>query len=88
MTQSSQKVQKFDWKQELDEFTKMYLNDIIKETKKHRNAYLKAENPYLAQMWVAIALLNKKVKLLEEKVKFLESKINIKEELLKDLKKF
>ena len=77
-----------DWKQELDEFTKLYLNDIIKETKKFRNAYLKAETPYLAQMWVAIAILNRKIKLLEEKVKFLESKINIKEELLKDLKKF
>ncbi|HIQ51101.1 MAG TPA: hypothetical protein EYH54_03960 [Nautiliaceae bacterium] len=77
-----------DWKNELDEFTKLYLNDIIKETKKFRNAYLKSETPYLAQMWIAISLLNRKIKLLEEKIKFLESKINIKDELLKDLKKF
>jgi hypothetical protein len=76
-----------DWKQELEPFLQMYINELIKESKKHRKAYLKAQNPYLAQMWVAMAILNKKIKVLEERVKILEHQLNKKGNILDDLKK-
>ncbi len=76
-----------DWKQELEPFLQMYINELIKESKKHRKAYLKAQNPYLAQMWVSLALLNKKIKLLEERIKILEYQLNKKNNIVDELKK-
>lgn len=77
-----------NWKEELEPFLQMYMNDLIKESRKHRKAYLQSDNPYLAQMWVAMSLLNKKIKILEERIKILEHHLNKNQKkIVDDLKK-
>ncbi len=76
-----------DWKDHLDPIIKEYLNEILKKTLEYRDAYLKAQDPRIAQLWVAIAFLSLEIQKIKEELKEIKRKLkDIKIE--EDLKKY
>jgi len=69
-----------NWRDELDPVLKDFLISLLKEVQKNKDAYLKAEDPAIAQIWVALAILYRKILLLEREIE------EIKERLSDDLK--
>jgi hypothetical protein len=51
--------EKEDWKELLSEDAKQILANIFESTKKHKGAYLSAEDVKIAQLWCAIVELKK-----------------------------
>ncbi len=80
-----------DWKQELDPILKDYLNSILKEVIKNRDAYSKAKDKKIAQLWIAIALLYREINLLRAEIEEIKQYISEGDERKKvgtTLKKF
>lgn len=67
------------WRENLNLIVEESLNEILRETKEHSSAIKKSQDPAKAQIWVAIALLNKKLKDQEIENKKYKSKIPKKE---------
>lgn len=53
--------EKEDWKELLSEEAKQTLSNIFESTKKHRGAYLNADDVKIAQIWCSILELKKDV---------------------------
>ena len=73
------------WRENLDPKIKEHFEALIKEISKEKALYKESSK---AQLWIAIAILNKKVSDLELKIKSLEKKNKPKKKLKKDLEKF
>lgn len=61
-----------EWKTLLGSEDEEKLNEIIKSTAKHREAYSKAENIKIAQMWCALLEMRKQQDELEARLMRLE----------------
>lgn len=61
-----------DWKDLLEGGLKSHLNAQLKESMKHKSAYVEAKNPSNAQLWVAIATLSQQMFNLNLKLDYLE----------------
>ncbi|MBT3323810.1 hypothetical protein HN681_00340 [archaeon] len=73
------------WRDNLDPKIKEHFEAFIKEVSKEKSLYKESSK---AQLWIAIAILNKKVSDLELKIKSLEKKNKPNKKLKKDLEKF
>ena len=73
------------WRENLDPKIKEHFEALIKEISKEKALYKESSK---AQLWIAIAILNKKVSDLELKIKSLEKKNKPNTKLKKDLEKF
>ncbi len=73
------------WRDNLDPKIKEHFEALIKEVSKEKSLYKESSK---AQLWVAIAILNKKVSDLELKIKSLEKKNKPNKKLKKALEKF
>lgn len=51
-----------DWKEVLSEETRQILAEVFDSTKKHRGAYMQAEDVKVAQLWCALAEIAKELK--------------------------
>jgi len=79
------------WKSELDPVIKDYLNNLLKEVSKYKEAYSKANDIGRAQIWVALAILYRKITALEAAINEIKEKLFNeveKEKLEKTLKKY
>lgn len=56
------------WRHHLPHHVNNEINELVKETHNHRNAYLKTMKTRDAQLWVALAHMNKRLKELEKKL--------------------
>jgi flagellar biosynthesis chaperone FliJ len=54
-----------DWKELLEEESKTELADIIEKARKHRAAYMQADDVKVAQLWAALTEISKQIKNLE-----------------------
>ena len=61
-----------EWKTLLGSEDEEKLNEVIKSTAKHREAYSKAENIKIAQMWCALLEMRKQQEELEARLMRLE----------------
>jgi len=57
------------WTEDLPEKLRNSLNTLLETVQQHEPVYEQAENPSVAQMWVAIAHINEKNQKLEEMVR-------------------
>jgi len=64
-----------DWRDDVDPLIKEHLEAIISESYRHRTAYKNAKNTANAQLWCAVALLQKQLFDISLKIKFLEKVI-------------
>ncbi|MEM7821476.1 MAG: hypothetical protein QXX38_01540 [Candidatus Aenigmatarchaeota archaeon] len=55
-------MEKEDWKECLEEETRNILANIFEKIRKHKCAYMKADDVKVAQLWCAIAEMNKEIK--------------------------
>jgi hypothetical protein len=78
------------WREEIDPLLRQHLEKVIEESYKQKNAFEKAKNKDIAQLWCAVAILSKDNFDLKLKIKYLESFIreNIKVKAPKNLKKY
>ncbi len=76
-----------DWKDYLDPIIKERLNEVLKRTLEYREAYMKSQDPRIAQLWVAIAFLFLEIQKIKEELKEIKEKLkDVKIE--EDLKKY
>jgi len=75
------------WKDNLDPKLKEHFDELILEVVKEKEAYIEAKDPSKAQLWSAIAILNKKVSDLELELKRLDKKNKVNQKLKKSLEK-
>lgn len=61
-----------NWRDQINPVIKSHLETQIKETTAHKDAYLRANEPTKAQLWVAIANLSKQIFDMHLRVKLLE----------------
>ncbi len=64
-----------DWREEINPIIKGHLEAQIKETAAHKKAYMKAQEPTKAQLWVAVANLSKQIFDMHLRIKLLEGAI-------------
>jgi 5'-deoxynucleotidase YfbR-like HD superfamily hydrolase len=64
-----------DWKELMSEESQVELADLIEKTKKHRSAYMQADDVKVAQLWAALTEVSKSVKMLECKLCKIEGMI-------------
>lgn len=64
--------EKTEWKTLLGSEDEERLNELIRSTAKHREAYSKAENIKIAQLWCALLELKKQQEELEARLSRLE----------------
>ena len=62
------------WKKKLDKKTQENVTEQIRGTLKHKNAYKKAKDPSIAQLWIAVANLTQELQATQEKLKKLQPK--------------
>ena len=60
------------WRNKVDPTLRKYIETMVKEISKQRKAYLQAESPALAQLWIGIGELSKQVVNLNHKLNYLE----------------
>ncbi len=60
------------WREELDPQMKDYLEAVVNKSSKFREQYSKAKHVGSAQIWVAIAILQKEISDLKAQLKVLE----------------
>lgn len=60
------------WRAEIDPLIREHLEALITESARHRDAYKKAPNTSNAQLWCALAVMQKQFLDLNMKLKFLE----------------
>ena len=57
------------WINDLPSKVSLSLNSLLDSVEQHEETYDEAENPSVAQMWVAMAMMNQRIEKLEEMVK-------------------
>ncbi|MDI6825884.1 MAG: hypothetical protein QMD36_01665 [Candidatus Aenigmarchaeota archaeon] len=62
-----------DWKELMEEKSKIELAELIEKAKKHRAAYLQADDVKVAQLWVALTEVSKQLKDTGSKLERLEN---------------
>lgn len=62
-----------DWKELMCEESQVELADLIEKAKKHRCAYMQADDVKVAQVWCALAEISKQLKCIECRVAKVES---------------
>ena len=60
------------WRNQVDPIIKSHLERQIAESIRHRSSYEQANNPAIAQAWIAIANLSKEIFDINLKLKYLE----------------
>jgi len=77
------------WRDDLDPVLKDFLISLLREVQKNKEAYMKAEDPAIAQIWVALAILYRKILLLEREIEEIKEKLfeDVKNKLEESLKK-
>jgi hypothetical protein len=75
------------WRDNLDPKIKEHFEDLIKETAREENAYRSASKPSKAQLWTALAILNKRISDLELELKNLKKPKKSSSKLKKSLEK-
>lgn len=68
-----------DWRDDLDQELVRKLEKLLKRTKTYEDAYRQADNPAMAQMWVAVAEMFYQMERMNARMRSLEKK---QEELL------
>jgi len=63
---------KMDWREKIDKIIKPHVEHQIKEASKERGAYLSADDPKNAQLWVAVGNLSKQIFELNLRLNYLE----------------
>ena len=63
---------KEDWKEFLCDDAKGTLSDVFETTKKHRGAYMQADDVKNAQLWCAIVELKKQIMVMSEMLRKVE----------------
>ena len=61
-----------DWKEFMCEDGQVELAELIEKAKKHRCAYMKADDVKVAQVWCALTEVSKDLKKMNEKLKKME----------------
>lgn len=61
-----------DWKEYLYEDFQAEIADLLERTKKHRSAYMQADDVKVAQLWCALGEMLKQLKDVDSRVKRLE----------------
>ena len=64
-----------DWKEFLYEDTQVEIADLLERAKKHRAAYMKADDVKVAQLWCALAEMLKQVKNVDARMERMETAI-------------
>ena len=64
-----------DWKEYLYEDTQVEIADLLERAKKHRAAYMQADDVKVAQLWCALAEVLKQVKNVESRLDKMETAI-------------
>ena len=80
-----------DWRDRLDAQAKHDLKDITKKTVTYKQAYKEAENPAIAQIWIALVEMSRSMKNLEKRIETIEDlhfEKKKKGDILKDLEKW
>jgi len=62
-----------DWKELLSEDMQAELAELIERAKKHRGAYMQADDVKVAQLWSALAEISKEIKDIKRRISRLES---------------
>jgi hypothetical protein len=62
-----------DWKELMSEDAQVELADLIEKTKKHRSAYMQADDVKVAQVWSALTEVSKQLKGIEGRLAKVES---------------
>jgi len=77
------------WKDDLDPVLRDFLISLLKEVQKSKDAYIKAEDPAIAQIWVALAMLYRKILVLEREIEEIKGQLSedIRSKLEESLKK-
>jgi len=78
------------WRDKLDPVLRDFLNSLLKEVQKSKDAYMEAEDPSIAQIWVAFSIIYRKLLLLEREIEEIKGKISeeeLKNKLEESLKK-
>lgn len=55
-----------DWITELPEKLQASLNSLLDRVEKHDESYMKAQNASIGQIWVSMALMNRRIEKLEK----------------------
>jgi len=79
-----------NWREKLDPVLRDFLNSLLKEVQKNKEAYMEAEDPSIAQIWVALSIIYRKILLLEREMEEIKGKVSeneIKNKLEESLKK-
>ncbi len=61
-----------DWKELLSEDAQVELAELIERAKKHRAAYMQADDVKVAQVWSALTEVSKQIKKIEERLARIE----------------
>lgn len=64
-----------DWKEFLYEDTQVEIADLLERAKKHRAAYMRADDVKVAQLWCALAEVLKQVKNMDDRLQKMETAI-------------
>ena len=85
------------WKEHLPDTKRRPLEQLLLEVENNENAYRRAENPSIGQIWVALAEMNRKMQKMEETIQAQRKALNqlnvdvdkqLDEDLKKSLKKY
>ena len=80
-----------DWKENLDPVLRDYLNSLLKEVIKYRDAYTKSKDIKVSQLWVAITLIFRELALIKSEIEEIKKKLyseNEKKNVEETLKKY
>lgn len=80
-----------DWRDKLDAPAKHDLQEITKKTVIYKQAYRKAENPAISQLWIALMEITRTLQNLDKRMESLEKihfESKIKGDITKDLEKW
>lgn len=64
------------WKDSLPKKPRESLEELLHDTEQHEQAYMKAENPSVGQMWVAMSVMNQRLQKMEQLVRAQRKALN------------
>ena len=65
-----------DWLQQLPDRIRVSLESLLDSVEQHEQTYMNAENASVGQIWVALALMNRRVQKLEDIVQAQRKALN------------
>ncbi len=78
-----------EWINNLDEPTRQDLRELVLSTVQHKNNYENAEDPALAQCWLAMVEILRRIRILESRLSRIEERLGLGGEATEeDLKKW